>query len=392
MVLGKFRRYARQASNFYERHRGKIKFAHAAYKTAKGAIKFAQTYNNKRKRLQSNSPTARKRARSGKTRNKSMQTAPERPIISKVGVETYSCTRLAYKPTKEIKIAKIVTEPGIIRYNQSGTEVCGQGVQLAFYYDQMWQGNTVPDAIDTIAQQLSYLGVNTIQNLVINNNTASNKFWLEESTTETRFTNENTLPAELEIYDVISKVTKVAVTNPTADWTNGLTNIQANSTASIPSNAGVYGSSPTLSKLFNITWKIVGKTKVSLQSGATHKHCFKFHPNRLVDSQYCVSYNQIKGITAGSFGVVKGLPCESTAGFAGPFNQPTTSHAKIIWVATKQFRMRQLFQYPRQLLYVNNPLPTTQTNELGFIQAEAATDDLAGIPLTNTGLVMGGPE
>lgn len=352
---------------------------------AKGAIKFAQSYNNKRKRIQSNSPRKKPKYTDRK------KLSPQRPIISKIGIESYSCTTLRYKPTKEIKIAKIVTEPGIIRYNQSGTEVSGQGVQLAFYYDQMWQGNTVPDSINTIAAQLSYLGVNTIQNLVINANTASNKFWLEEASTETRFTNENTLPCELELYDVISKVTKVAVSIPTADWTNGLVNMQANTTASIPSNAGVYGSAPTLSKLFNITWKIVKRTKVSLQAGATHKHCFRFYPNRLVDSQYATSYNQIRGITAGTFGVIKGLPCESTSGFAGPFNQPTTSHAKVIWVATKQFRMRQLFQYPRQLLYVNNPLPVNQLDEGSIAQAEMYVDDLAPTATTVTSLSISGP-
>jgi hypothetical protein len=170
---------------------------------------------------------------------------------------------------------------------------------------------------------------------------------------------------EIEIFDLVSKVTSFASNSPDTDWTNGLVDMRI--------DAGVTAITfpycvPTSSKNFNIGWNIVKRTKVELGMGRSHEHVFNFSPNRMIDTQYAEEYNNIRGVTYQCMVIVRGLLADDTPAF-GPSANVSFTRAKVIYVSRAKFISRCVAVKPRNYVQVNTvPISLATTN----VQNEAS--------------------
>lgn len=291
-------------------------------------------------------------------------------------IETSKCV-VKYKTQKPAKFEKAVGQPSIFkqldawgvtalssvqaRYNspamfaQTGTT--GISIQTIFDNAATWWNTITPAAVDEDPTTAKFKSL---------------KFFLQGVTQKHRIVNQMPTVVELDIYDLISKVTQstLATVKPTDVWDNGLADLRGNG-AAVDSTA--LGITPTTSKIFNQTWKIVKRTRISLMGGKQHNHTFCFSPNRIVDTDYWSTYGMVRGITAISLFVARG-------GFGDNSETLTTgtiasAPIKLLGEIETTYITRLITTFPRNLSYVNN-LPAAPTHLYVQDEESGLVDDL----------------
>lgn len=272
--------------------------------------------------------------------------------------ESHSCTILKYRPMKLLKGMSKLYNNAVYDVITSGFGSQTQGLQKAETPSSM--NYYVGSAINTLEAEAAKFYNATTATYVqasVGNNIASTKFHLKSAYIDLQFANAGEEIVHLDIYDLVSKVTKVNYSQPENDWQNGLNDTD---NANVTSNTFV-GAVPTSSKFFNITWKIVRRTPVSLGLGHIHNHKWIFKPNRIIDTEYAYQYNQIKGITACTMIVYSGRVASSVNTFADAAANVTTTQSKILYTSKIRYMSQMISAFPRAY-YQNNGLPTGKAN------------------------------
>nr|WAE43009.1 MAG: capsid protein [Cressdnaviricota sp.] len=192
------------------------------------------------------------------------------------------------------------------------------------------------------------------------------KFWMKTLNLAIRFTNQAPSLCEMEIWDVVSKVTKLVYTSPEADWATGLVDQKGANPATANT---VLATVPTSLKFFNENWKVVKRTRLALGSGRTHDHNWNFYLNRILDGEYFQKYAQIRGITGASMFVCRGLPLDASNTAA--VGNITTAPVKLVGYAHFKYNYSALLPYPK-----NNFSSTTITTGNANLYEE---NDISGL-------------
>jgi len=245
----------------------------------------------------------------------------------------------------------------------AGTAV--QSVQLISY---AYYGGGVVGTFN-VTPSLSNLFVDTNQRTiqVLAATDQGYKLYLDRVHHNYKLVNQSPTECRLVIYDLISKVTKNTKSDPGSDWQKGL----------LATQVGVYatyekiGELPTVSKEFNINWKIVGLHKYLLNGGQKLEHDFYFTPKRLVDMEYLNTFQQIRGITHCSLAVIYGsiyddLHTDQVSAVAATTGVGY-SQAKVVGVWDATYTTRIGIQGSRQRTF-NTNLNITGTNK--YVQGE----------------------
>jgi len=180
-------------------------------------------------------------------------------------------------------------------------------------------------------------------------------------------------------YDCIAKTTEGTFTDPSSVWTTG-----APLEAGNDSNQWYHiKNDPRKNKLFNMKWRVAKTTRINLSAGGVHKHTFVFKPNRVIDYQYSLTYQMIRGITACTMLVAYGsLADDSNAPtFAGNSSSAgiCVTKVKIAGIQTVQYVSRILSVTPKHTVY-SHGLNTTATNQYQVEDEDAEVKNFA----TNT--------
>lgn len=180
-------------------------------------------------------------------------------------------------------------------------------------------------------------------------NQQSMKFILDSNNTISEFTNQSLGSCEIEIYDLVSRVSTAVYIDPATIWQQGLTNEDV---SVVTPTATTIFNTPTSSKAFNLTWKICKRTKVELGPGRSHEHVWNFKPNVLIDTEHFNIFNQVKGLTTAQMIVQRGLLGDTAVGFTS--GAVTTSESKIDFVVRNKTIIRPLSVFPRHYVQFNN--------------------------------------
>ena len=281
------------------------------------------------------------------------QTKKKESIIKSppTGISNSFCN-VKYKPSKgyytEVKITnastyEIITQGGILRTPTLQNVASGM-----IAYGNL--GTNYVDMLKLFTQMQKQ--TNAVSQPDISTWNHSYKIVIENMRLETLYRNQSPVLAMVDIYDLVSKVTKPTMTDPALDWSQGLVN-QETANVLLPTFPSAV---PTASKLFNINWKIIKRTRLQLVPGREHKHVFVFTPRRIIDTEYAATFGQIRGITTVRMMVSKG-------GLADDFQNNTTpistikvniEPTKIIWLDQAKFTTRMVSVLPRNGYQVNN--------------------------------------
>lgn len=261
---------------------------------------------------------------------------------------SHSYSSVKYKNSPIAKIYKALTNSCTVETFESGGVATTFNTQSVTQLSNVYTGGSNDTSIifnDAIAWL--NIGTTTASSPSLQTYQKSFKFELNNVISTTLFCNQSPSGIEIELLDCVAKLTKNNGSTPYNDWHNGLIEIGA------ASNGELFPYSvPTTSKLFNINWNIVKRTKVELGPGRSHEHVFDFKPNRIVDTNYFVDYEQVKGLTHATMIIVRGMLSDSsntqTVGTVG------FSPAKLIWVRRKKYVTRVLSSNPRSYYAVNN--------------------------------------
>lgn len=175
-----------------------------------------------------------------------------------------------------------------------------QGVRA---FSAMFDGDSV-QGMNNIDMRTLNAAINTTSSTLNQAGQRSFKILLDQAISTTIFTNQGPTNCEFEIYDFVSKVTKVQLTDPGNDWVLGIQDEQVG--VSNPYTIGLPYCQPTSVKRLNMNWSVVRHTKVSLGYGRSHEHSFMFNPKRVIDTEYAAQFKQIRGITCYSLLILRG--------------------------------------------------------------------------------------
>lgn len=254
------------------------------------------------------------------------------------------------------------TVPVIALFNQQGTAAVGG----------LWSQNTL--------QQLYNNGSKTKSQpsggMVLQTYQKSWKMHLESAIITCLFTNTSPNGLEVDIYDCVSKVTTSNFIATDQAWNQGLIDQELVATStSIKAPYCV----PTESKLFNVNWRILKRTRVELAAGSSHEHIFYNKINRQVDAEYCVNYAQIKDITYQQLVVVRGVLVDSSPGVTTA-NNIGFAASKLLCCVREKYIVRQVQSTPRTSFLTNNLTLTDGGHEYTQVYGGGSFVDV----LTNT--------
>lgn len=267
------------------------------------------------------------------------------------GVGSFSKFLLAKRPSSRVRAMKKVSTANYFIQNAGQKILANEGFQGLHSFSYSSQGtleailSKVPNTID--APQ--------------NGGSQVRKYLLEQVTGEYLITNSTTSTAYVDIYDIVRKRDEGApekngfrpTASPTNAWAQGVLDENGGST---PDVELTINSLPTDSQLFKDYFKVVKRSHIAMQQGATHRHMVKLHPNQLVDSSLLDrSTGDLAGLTVYTMIVCYGQPISSSDPESGA-SATTTSmisldivHAaryKYTWVADQSVN----FYYDNQLV------------------------------------------
>lgn len=362
-----------KAANISAR-RSSIQWANAA--TAIQSVYRGYMGRQAAKRMGKQVATANTSRRGGsytKTTTKKKRKKYSKTYEARVGSKK-SYAGLTYKRTKPSAYLKMLTQPAVTEdinqfqvmsnpgVSESNKQVITNVLQFLNGSDFIAiQANMYQTALATSAQAPTAFD-------------QSFKLGIDAYTCQFEFVNMVQTQIEVDIYEVISKVTKPSFTDPVTDWQTGLT---AQEGANIVTTSLAFKSKPTLSKLFNINWKIIKKTSIVMSPGELHQHTFNFQVNRQIDTQYYQTYGQIRGISGSIFFVSRGSPVDSIRGLTSGNVQP--GPVKISGWIKRLFKTRALALLPRNNKYTNNLSAAALTNAYTINEEAGTSTDVIGI-------------
>nr|WAE42551.1 MAG: capsid protein [Cressdnaviricota sp.] len=213
------------------------------------------------------------------------------------------------------------------------------------------------------------LGNSTAASSQIQTNQKSFKTCLDKVISITELTNQSPGGVEIEIWDLVSKITSANYVFPDTAWGTGGQDQQIDGTTY--SDLYLF-SVPTQSKYFNLTWRVVKRTKVELGTGRSHEHVFNHQVNRVVDSEYFAVNAMVKGITAAQLVIGRGQVSDSTNGLT--VGTISTGPVKIVGINRLKYTVRVGSSAPRQSYQVSNlPAITQGTTGQYFVQEGLGT-------------------
>jgi hypothetical protein len=248
--------------------------------------------------------------------------------------------------------------------NRCSHEITGSGGSISAYGKQgaseclgYLNGTNLTSVLTDYRNSLA--ATTTTPNLITGER--SFKILVTNVTATIYITNQGAGSIELDLYDCMKKVTGAVYSNTTTAWNDGLTDQSGNiGTAMI--NTFPF-TKPTVSKLFNMEWKIKKMQRIELGPGRTHKHTFVFTPNFLFDTEYLTKYNQIKGFTFATMVAHRGLPVDDNI-LQNPAAVGVISlcDSKIIYVTNYKTTFSTLQANPRSSRFSNNLLLVKPAN------------------------------
>lgn len=160
-----------------------------------------------------------------------------------------------------------------------------------------------------------------------------------------QFTNQTEGDNEVEIYDLVSKVTSNSYTAPNAAWSTGLAdnlgpniNLQTN-------GIGAPWQCPTDVSNFGVFWTLRKKTIVELGPGRTHIHKMSFPVNRVIDTEMLQNNIVVKGLTATTMFVVRGQVVDDSNTSA--IGNIGLAPVKVVGIARKKVILQPMLSFPR---------------------------------------------
>lgn len=208
---------------------------------------------------------------------------------------------------KLMKYCKVATNDCTYQWIETTLATSQEGLQAPSAIATMCSSSKIQALCNVAMTSVSSAGGNAI---VASGNAyaSATKFFLKGERQIVRIVNQAPTTATIRIYHLISKVTKVALTNPATDWQTGIQNEDTYQTNVVGGNASyTYPSSkPTTSKLFNINWKIENVKTAQLMPGQEITDIWSFTHNKVIDEQYFLQYAQVKGITCTTMIVYSG--------------------------------------------------------------------------------------
>lgn len=177
----------------------------------------------------------------------------------------------------------------------------------------------------------------------------------------------------VDIYTLVSRNTGSAVYDPVTAWNN----ISQEAGISTAINSQTPMARPTESMTFNMSWKIVNKSRVELATGEQHNHKFKFNLNRIVDYNYFKNFSLVKGISCGIMMVARGgLGDNENLKIITGANVIQLAPIKVIMATRSKYTYQILQGKPRQHTLVQTMNGTSQPQLYAVDGVSGAVDDL----------------
>jgi hypothetical protein len=289
-------------------------------------------------------------------RNNSKYHRTEEIVTAPASGLSHSYSKMIYKKKPLIRNQDKIHEPTIYETINSGQYLGFGGRQAVNTGSVNFLYAPAPNAFSVNLKSicnvaLQYLNTTGtyVGNPAIQANQQSMKFILDSNNTISEFTNQSLGSCELEIYDLVSRVSTAVYIDPTVIWQQGLVNEDVSIIS--PIQTTIFNT-PTSSKAFNLTWKIVKRTKIELGPGRSHEHVWNFKPNVLIDSEHFNIFNQVKGLTTAQMIVQRGLLGDTVVGYMT--GAVTTTESKLDFVVRNKTIIRPMQVFPRHYYQVNN--------------------------------------
>lgn len=268
------------------------------------------------------------------------------------------------RPSKLARNLEKVGVPHISARNAVANFTCGEGRQGAAVLST---GNT---------QDLQWINTYTSPGTISGQN-AVQRFVLEKIVGQLEVTNSSTARAHVDIYDII-RIRDPIEGNPTSTdpiyaWGNG---IQNQSVFNGPYTVGgekIVGCIPTDSKAFKDYFKIIKKTTLVLEQGASHRHYVSRSMQQMCDSEILGLPNGNRGGAPTLAGDIKPYvlyhmvvshgQVVATNGEETNYSDTTTADVRLDIALT--YRMKWSWLNNNTFAYVYNPslLLNTATND-----------------------------
>nr|WAE42564.1 MAG: capsid protein [Cressdnaviricota sp.] len=294
---------------------------------------------------------------------------------------SHSYTTLKYKPMKMMKGFRAITGSSTYENLSTFGFTSLSGRQGANVTHNGFNGTSGGDMQTIVIPQLQkgynqsiYSGTESLVIPQFQTYQTSFKIILDSLINTSVFTNQSYAACQIEIYDLVSKVTTGVYASPVSVWASGagtstpegvyeLAGIQAASSSMQGSNFPY--AVPTTSKAFNMIWKIVRRTKIELGPGRCHEHVYVFKPGRIIDTEYFADFSQVKGITIASMAVVQGLPGDDNTA-VNTIGNVNIAPAKIVGVLRTKYVTRSVSSSPRN--YNNANSLSNSATVINFVQ------------------------
>lgn len=291
------------------------------------------------------------------------RTNVQRTLVRQEGSST-SRTTFNFGAKKLFQKDWKLTQPQFFVRNDAGFNIQSTaGLQAVF-----WTGH------------LGYSDLHAIRLQGPNTPTITGKSLVEYIEGETVFANSSSFTTVMTIYDImVRRDTPVsAIASPQDAWSNGISDESAGGTYQ------TVGAEPWQSETFNQYYKIVGKAKLDLPSGGTHRHIIKWRPNTKVHSEV-VENSMFTGGGLGSGGL-KDLTVYTMVVFHGqPAHDSTTTASVTISAASLDVVHKTSIRYR---YFQESSSDWTRSNNLAgsFAVGPQFVNDLVGQTQDGTGL------
>jgi len=283
--------------------------------------------------------------------------------------EAFSSCQTVKKPSKFGSIYKAISNVSTVK-NFFTYSVVGAGNEQGITTGTLvWTGKVAAPTSPTNGVIEMYTNAATarnnttastvVQNFDLGNNYKSQKYMLISATSRWRIANQFPTTTEVDIYDLVSKVTvnEAGYIAPQSAWNQGTTDMNANNPAY--NSTTNLGANPMASKDFNIRWKIIKKTRLKLPGGKEHIHLWNYTANRIIDTEYFANNYVVKGLTHTIMVVARGSIGDSaqTAAAGTVAFCPT----KLIIVGEVTLKSKLIGFWPRNYEW-NNGLAALPSN------------------------------
>jgi len=252
------------------------------------------------------------------------------------------------KPKKMARTMKLLGNKALYDSVTTGGGISLKSVQSVAVWADYYTQSDIASLYETAATQYNHI---TSTEIALDaSHTAYNgmKFLVSGCRSELRLVNQAPSPMEMDIYVLISKVTKTTAVTPIVDWQSDIDSVKgANTlTQTIPYNTPLDG------VIFKRNWSVVKKYRVSMGPGCLHLVKYNHRPNRVIDIAYATANAQLAGLTSHIMVVQRGtLADDSNATTVGLIG---LSQTKMIGVLKRRYESRLVGFWPRTHYSSNN--------------------------------------